>query len=66
MGAIGNMYLHSREEVDAFNSTVILADELYSKAEELGLEDITLHIEAKQFGGNFGVEIKGTTAKAED
>lgn len=65
MGAIGNMYLHSREELTAFNASVDVAKELYSKAEELKLEGITLHIEAKQFGGNFGVELKGTTAKAE-
>lgn len=65
MGAIGNMYLHSREELDEFNRSVSLANELYSKAEESGLNNITLHIEAKQYSGIFGVEIKGDTAKAE-
>lgn len=60
-GAIGNIYLHSREELDGFLNAVELAKELYSKAEESGLKGINVHIEAKQYSNIFGVEIKGET-----
>lgn len=60
--AIGTMYLHNREEVNGFVATMKKAEELYSKAEEMGLTDITLDVGAHKYSsGKFLIKIEASS-----